>query len=87
MGAFAGDNYDSVSQLNKYLLDKEQEMQKAKHDFVAAEAHHKQEFQLLKQEHEGKLKQLQKKNDYLKHHLEKSDILNQQQGDNIATLE
>ena len=30
MGAFARANFDSVSQLNKDLLDKEQELQKSK---------------------------------------------------------
>ena len=33
------------------------------------------------------MKQLQKENDYLKHHLENSDVLSQQQVDKIATLE
>ena len=49
MGDFARANYDSISQLNKDILDKEQELQKTKQDLVAAETHHKQEVQLLKQ--------------------------------------
>ena len=62
-------------------------MQNTKHDLVAAEAHHKQEVQILSQEHEEKLKQLQKKNNYLNHQLEKSYVPNQQYEDKISTLE
>ena len=54
MAAFAGANYNSVSQLTKYLLSKEQELQKEKKDPEAAEAGHLKEIELLKQEHEDK---------------------------------
>ena len=87
MGAFVGANYDSVSRLNKYLLDKEQELQKDKKDLEAVEAHHQKEIQFLKQENEDKQKQLQKKIDHVKHQLEKSHLLNQQQDNQNATLE
>ena len=40
MGAFTGANIDSVSQLNKDILEKEQEIQNIKDDLVAVEAHH-----------------------------------------------
>ena len=56
MGDFAGANFDSISELNKAFLDKEQELQKSKQDLVVAEAHHKQEIHLLKKEHEDNLK-------------------------------
>ena len=85
--AFAGTNYDSVSQQNKDLLNKEQELQTIKHDLVTTEARHQEEVSLLKQEHEGIHKQSQKENDYLKHQLEKSDLLNHQQANQIATFE
>ena len=54
MGAFAGANYDSVSQLTKDLLSKDQELQKTKRDLEAAEARHLKEIQLIKKEHEDK---------------------------------
>ena len=38
MGAFAGANYDSMSQLTKYLLSKEQELKTSKRDLEAVEA-------------------------------------------------
>ena len=48
MGDFAGANFDSILELNKDFLDKEQELQKIKQDLIAAKAHHKQEVKLLK---------------------------------------
>ena len=78
MGEFAGDNYDSMSQLNKGISNKEQELQNIKLDLVASKVCHKQEVHLLKHEHEEKLKQLKKNNDYFKHRLENSDVLSQQ---------
>ena len=87
MGDFAGANYDSISQLNKDLLNKEQEQKTIKQDLVTAEACHQEEVRLLKQEHEDKQKQSQKQNDYLKHQLDKSDLLNHQQANQIATLQ
>ena len=68
-------------------MDKEQELQKIKQDLVVVEAHHRQEVQLLKYEHEERLKQLQKKNDYLKNQLENSDFLNHQKANQIDTFE
>ena len=56
MEDFARANFDSISELNKAFLDKEQELQKSKQDLVVAEAHHKQEIHLLKKEHEDNLK-------------------------------
>ena len=87
MGAFAGANYGSVSHLHKDLLDKEHELQKAKEDLAAIEACYQKETQLLKQEHQDKQEHLQKKIDHLKHQLEKSDLLNQQQDDQNGALE
>ena len=71
MGAFAGENYDLMSQWNKYLLKNEQELHKDKEDLEAAEERRQKEIQLLKQEHKDKQEQLQKKIDHLKHQLEK----------------
>ena len=75
MGAFIGANFDSVSQLNKELEEKEQELQKIKQDLEQAEAHHSQEIQHLKNEYEEKLNKLHGQNDYLKQQLEKADHL------------
>ena len=86
MGAFTGANYDSVSQLTEDLLNKEQELQKTKEDLEAVDARHQKETQLLKQEHKDKHKKLQKNIDHLKHQLEKSELLNQQQANQNATL-
>ena len=44
IGAFAGANYDSFSQLNKDLLNKEQELQKINQDLLETEAHHEEEI-------------------------------------------
>ena len=44
MGAFARENYDSVSQLNKEMEEKEQELQKSKQDQEQVVAHHQQEL-------------------------------------------
>ena len=41
MGAFAVENFDSVSQLNKEFEDKEQELKKAKQDLMQAEEHYR----------------------------------------------
>ena len=65
--AFAGANYDSVSQLSLTLSDKEQELQKSKLDLAAAEARHEQEVKQLQQVHENRTKQWQKKTEHLKH--------------------
>ena len=54
MGAFAGDNYNSVSQLTKDLLSKEHEIHKEIKDLEAAEAFHLKDIELLKQEHQDK---------------------------------
>ena len=87
MGAFVGDNYDLVSQLAKDILSKEQELQKSKRDLEVAEARHLKEIELLKKEHEDKYRQSQNKIDHLKSHLEKSELLSQQQTNQNATLE
>ena len=71
MQAFAGANYNSVSQLTKDLLSKEQELQKSRKDLEAAEAHHLKDIEILIQEHQYKQIQLEKKIDSLKHHLKK----------------
>ena len=78
MGALAEENFDSVSQLNKEFKDKEQELQKVKPDLAQVDVQHRNKIQLLKEEYEEKLNQLQNKNDYLKQHLEKADLLNEQ---------
>ena len=44
MGAFVGANLDSVSQLNKEFKDKEQGLQKEKHDLALDVVHHRQEI-------------------------------------------
>ena len=75
MGDFDRENFDSVSQLNKELKDKEQELQNAKNDLEQAKVHHMQEIQLLKKEYEEKLNHLQNKNDYMKQQLAKVDLL------------
>ena len=87
MGDFVVANYDSMPRLNKYLLDKEHELQKDKKDLASDESHHHEEIQLLKQEHEDKQKHLQKKIDHLKHQLEKYELLNQQHDNQNATLD
>ena len=87
MGYFAGDNFDLVSQLNKELEEKEQELQRSKLDQVQDEAQYKQEIQHLKNEYEQKLRQLQSQNEYLKQQLEKADDLNKKQADNISIFE
>ena len=45
IGAFVGANFDSVSQLNKELEEKEQELQKSKQELVQVEARHSQDIQ------------------------------------------
>ena len=52
MGAFDGANFNSVSQLNKELEEKEQELQKSKKYLVQVEACHSQEIQWLKNEYD-----------------------------------
>ena len=86
IGAFAGDKYDSVSQLSVILTDKEQEVEKDKLDLVVAEAKHEQEVKEMKQEFENKIKQLQKKTEHLKHHLGNADVLNKKQAEKIVIL-
>ena len=49
MGDFVVANYDSMPRLNKYLLDKEHELQKYKEDMEATEACHQKDIQLLNQ--------------------------------------
>ena len=75
MGAFAGANFDLVSQLKKELEGNEKELQNIKQDLAQAEAHHSQEIQHLKNEYEEKLNKLHGQNDYLKQQLEKADHL------------
>ena len=87
MGDFAGANYDSISQLSVTLTDKEQELQKAKLDLVAAEGKHEQEVKQLKKESDNKINQLKKKTKHLKHKLGNADVLNQQQAKKIVILE
>ena len=67
-----------MSQLNKEVEEKEQQLQRSKQDQVQTEAHHRIEIQDLKNEYEEKLRHLQGQNDYLKHQLEKADDLNKQ---------
>ena len=47
MAAFAGANYNSMSQLTKDLLSKEKELQKARKDLEIAEARHLKDIELL----------------------------------------
>ena len=54
MGSFAGANYDSMSQLTKYILSKEHELKTTKRDLEAVEARHLKEIEILKKEHEDK---------------------------------
>ena len=54
MGAFAGANYNTVSQQTKYLLSKEKELQKSRKDLEAAEARHLKDIELLKQKNQDK---------------------------------
>ena len=63
-----------MSQLNKDILNKEQELQKSKEDLEAAEACYQKETRLLRQEQQDKQEYLQKKIDHIKHLLEKSEI-------------
>ena len=67
MGAFAGANYDSVSQLSVILADKEQELQNTRLDLAAPEEKHAQEVKQLKEEYERKIKQWKKKTEDVKH--------------------
>ena len=55
MGAFVGENFDSVYQLNKEFQDKEQELQRAKQELAQAKEQHREGIQLLKEEYEEKL--------------------------------
>ena len=56
MGAFVGANFDLVSQLNKELEEKEQELENSKPQLAQGEAQHKQEIQHLKSEYEQNLR-------------------------------
>ena len=87
MGAFAGANYNSLSQLTKDILSKEHEIQKERKDLEATKARYLKYIELLKQEHQDKQRQSQKKIDILKHQLEKSYLMNKQQANHNATLE
>ena len=58
MGSFVGDNYDSVSSLNKEIEMKEQELQKIKQEQSHEMAHHQSEMQELKDGYADQLKQL-----------------------------
>ena len=58
MGAFAGENYDSVSLINKEVGEKEQEIHRSKQDQAQEHVQHQQEFHDLKNEYEDKMKQL-----------------------------
>ena len=79
MGAFVGANYNSMSQLTKDLLSKEQELHKARKDMEEAEACRVKDIELLKQEHQDKQRHSEEKIDSLKHELEKSEALNKEQ--------
>ena len=69
IGAFAGANYNSVSQLIKDLCNKEEELQKARKYLDASEACHLKDIKLLKEEHQDKETQWEKKIDSLKQQL------------------
>ena len=56
----AGANYNSVSQLTKYLFSKEEELQKARKDLDANEACHLKDIKFLKEEHQDKHTQWEK---------------------------
>ena len=78
MGAFAWANYNTVSQLTKYILNKKKELQKARKDMEATEARHLKDIELLKQEHQDKQRHSEKKVNSLKHQLKKSEVLNKE---------
>ena len=87
VGDFVGADFDSMSLLNKELEEKEKELQNSKHYLEQVEAQHRQEIRHLRNEYEGKLKKLQRKNDYLKQPLEKEDHLNEKQDEIIYVFE
>ena len=87
MGSFAGDNYNSVSQLTKDHVSKEHELHKARKDMEAAEAHHLKDIYLLKQEHQDKQRHSENKIVSLKHQLGESEVLKKKQANHNATLE
>ena len=58
MGAFAGENYDSISQLNKEVEEKGQDLQRSKHDQEQAAGQHQHEMQALKDKYEEKLRKI-----------------------------
>ena len=60
-GVFAGANYNSVLQLTKDLFTKEEELQKVRKDLDASEACHLKDIKLLKEEHQDKETQWEKK--------------------------
>ena len=86
MGAFARDNYDSISLINKEFEEKEQELQRSKQEQAQENAQHQHELQDLKNEYEEKLKQIQEHNDLLKKQLEEAKGVNDEHTQNISTL-
>ena len=87
MGAFVRENYDSVSLINKDVEEKEQELQRSKHEQAHANIHHQQELQDLRNEYEEKLRQLQDQNNLLKQQLEEEKGVNDEHIQKITTLE
>ena len=61
IGDFVGANYKSVSQLTKDLFTNEEELQKARKDLDAYEACHLKDIKFLKEEHQDKQTQWEKK--------------------------
>ena len=61
IGAFAGANYNSVSQLTKDLFSKEEELQKARKDMDASKACHLKDIKFLKEEDQDKQTRCEKK--------------------------
>ena len=66
MGAFVGENYDSITSLNKEIDAKEKELQRIKLKKYQGNEHHKNELQSLKSNYENQLRNLQEQNDILK---------------------
>ena len=85
--AFAGANYNSVSQLIKDLCSKEEELQKARKDLDATEACHLIDIKFLKEENQDKQTQWEDKFESVNHQLEKLEVAKKQQDDHNYTLE
>ena len=61
IGSFAGANYNTMLQVNKDLFTKEEELQKIRKDLDASEVCHLKDIKLLKEEHQDKETQWEKK--------------------------